>query len=164
MTFIPSGVQKSVIVGKESTWGTKPAAGTGKYVRRVSLDLNLTRDNYESAEISSTAQTSDVRNGMNKVEGTLSAELSCGTYSDLFASIARGAWVTGSTNTAAVIAANAVSNKLIRSAGDWLALGFRVGDPVVVSGFTAPATANNTSFVVVAVTSTDLTLGGNTGY
>ena len=37
MTFIPSGVQKSVIVGKESTWGTKPAAGTGKYVRRVVL-------------------------------------------------------------------------------------------------------------------------------
>lgn len=162
MVYIPSGVQKSVIVSKESTWGTKPAAGTGKYVRRVSLDLNLTRDNYESAEISSTAQTSDSRNGMNKIEGTLSAELSCGTYADLFAAIARGAWVAGTTNTAATIAAAATGNKLVRSTGDWITLGFRVGDPIVVSGFTTPATANNTSFVILSVTTTDLVLGGNT--
>ena len=158
---IPSGVNKSCVVSKESSWGVAPAANTGKYLRRVTLDLDLSRDSFESAEISSTAQTSDMRLGSDKVEGTLSGELSPGSYSDFFASLLRGTWASAVTNTAVTISANATGNKLTRSALNWITLGFKVGDLVNISGFTAPATANNTSAIITALTGTDMTLDTN---
>lgn len=156
MSGIPSGVNKTVIISKEDSWGVKPAAGTGKIYRRVGLDLNLNRDSFESAEISSTAQTSDMRTGTDKIEGTLKAELSPGSYSDFFAALLRGAWTAGVTDTATTVAAVATGDKLVRSAGSWITLGFKVGDLVKVTGFTT--TANNGRFTVLAVTATDLSL------
>lgn len=161
MANIPSGVNKQVIYSKESVWGTAPAAGTGKYLRRTTLELDLTRESFESAEISSTAQTSDMRLGSDNVEGTLSGELSPGSYSDLFASLLRGTWATGSTFTGITVSSAATGNKLVRSAGSWIADGFKLGDLVNVTGFTAPATTNNTSAIVVALTATDMSLDAN---
>lgn len=158
---IPSGVNKQVVYSRESSWGTAPLANSGRYIRRTSLDLNLTRDSFESAEISSTAQTTDMRLGSDNVSGTLSGELSPGSYSDFFASLLRGTWTAGVTNTALTIAAAASGNKLVRSAGSWITLGFRVGDLVNISGFTAPATANNTSAIITALTATDMSLDTN---
>ncbi len=155
---IPSGVNKICVIGKESVWGTAPAANTGKYMRRVTLDLNHTRESYESSEISSTAQTTDMRNGSDNIEGTLSAELSPGTYADLFASLLRGSWASGVTNTSMVVSAVAATPKFVRSAGDWISLGFKEGDLVIVSGFTTAA--NNGQFVVTSVTTTDLVVDG----
>jgi hypothetical protein len=160
--MIPSGVQKSVIFAPESTWGTKPAANTGKYKRRVKLELDLNRDTYESAEISSTAQTSDMRSGMNKIEGTLSGELSAGSYADEIANLLRGIWTAGVTNTATTIAAAATGNKFVRSSGSWISLGFKVGDYVNVSGFTTTAVANNKRWTVLSVTATDLVVSSDT--
>lgn len=155
---IPSGVNKQVIYSKESTWGVAPLANSGKYIRRVSLDLNLTRDSFESAEISSTAQTSDMRLGSDNVEGTLSAELSPGSYSDLFAALLRGAWSAVVTTTGTNISATATTNILNLATGSWITLGFRVGDLVTVTGFTAPATANNVTAIITGLTAADMTL------
>lgn len=156
MANIADGVRKLCSYAVESVWGTAPAAGTAKYLRRTTLDLNLTRDSFESAEISSTAQTSDMRSGADNVEGTLSGELSPGSYSDFFASLLRGTWVAGVTNTATTIAAVATGNKLVRSAGSWITLGFKIGDIVDTSGFAT--SANNGRAIVTALTATDMSL------
>jgi len=158
---IPSGVNKSCIYSKETVWGTAPLANSGKYIRRTTLDLNLTRDSFQSAEISSTAQTSDMRLGSDKVDGTLNGELSPGSYSDFFASLLRGTWASVVTATALTIASAATGNKLIRSAGSWITLGFKVGDLVNVSGFTTTAVGNNKSALITVLTATDMSLDIN---
>ena len=157
---LTSGVNKQVVYSKESGgWGVKPLAGSGKYVRRTTLELDLTRDSFESAEISSTAQTSDMRLGSDNIEGTLSGELSPGSYSDFFASLLRGTWAAGATATAITIAAATSGNKLVRSTGNWISDGFKLGDLVTISGFTT--TGNNGSGLIVALTETDMSLDTN---
>lgn len=153
---IATGVQKLCSYSKESSWGVAPAAGTGKYLRRTTLELDLSRDSFESAEISSTAQTSDMRLGSDNVEGTLSGELSPGSYSDFFASLLRGTWAAATTTTAVTIAADATGNKLVRSAGSWITDGFKIGDLVNISGFTT--TANNGSGVIITLTAFEMSL------
>lgn len=159
MSNISSGVNKLCVISRESSWGVAPAANTGKYLRRTTLELDLTRESFESAEISSTAQTSDMRLGSDNVEGTLSGELSPGSYSDLFASLLRGTWVAGSTTTAVTISAETTGNILIRSAGSWITDGFKLGDLVNVSGFTT--TGNNGAGIIVALTATNMSLDAN---
>lgn len=151
-----SGVEKRVVIAKESTWGTKPAANTGREVRRVTAEFNKERATFQSNEITSTAQTSDMRSGTDNITGGLNCELSPNSYTDILASLLRGTWVAGATVTATTIAAAA--GKFTRSAGSWLTDGFKVGDLVTVSGFTTTATANNKQWLVSAVTSTDLSV------
>lgn len=151
---IPSGVNRQVIYAKETTWGTPALASSGKYLRRTTIDLSLTRDTYESAEISSTAQTLDARNGMDKVDGTLNTEISAGSYSDFWAGLLRGPWVAGVSFTGTTVSAAATTNKFVRSAGSWITDGFKVGNVVTSTGF-ATAT-NNGSFTILTMTATDL--------
>jgi len=159
---IASGVGKLLIIGKEiaGQWGVPAASNTGKYYRRVTCDLNLTREQFQSAQIVSTAQTVSSRSGTDSVEGTLSDELSPGSHTDLWAGLLRGPWVAGSTSGALTnVTAASAGKTYTRAAGSWITDGFRVGDVVKFSGWTAPATANNVSFTVVALTATVLTVG-----
>ena len=153
---IPSGVNRSVIIGKEASWGVPALASSGQYLRRTTIDLSLTRDTYESAEISSTAQTIDARNGMDKVDGTLNTELSVGSYTSLWAGLLRGAWTPGVSFTATTISAAATTNKFVRSAGSWITDGFKVGKVVTSTGFVT--SANNGNFTILSLTATDLVL------
>ena len=151
-----SGVEKRVVVSKETTWGVLPATNTGTEFARTEATFNLERAEFQSAHISSTAQTSDARSGSDNLNGTLNAELAAGTYKDLFAALLRGAFTAGPTYTASTI--SAAAGKFVRSTGSWITDGYKVGDRVTVSGFTAPATANNTKWTVVSVTATDLSV------
>jgi hypothetical protein len=154
---IASGVNKTVAIAKESAWGVRPAAGTAKYLRRTTMELNLSREEFQSAEISTTAQTSDSRNGTDRVEGTLNGELSPNTYDDIWAALQRGPWADGVTLTAlTVVAADALNTKFVRSTGSWLTSGLNIGDVIAVSGFAAPATANNKRYTIVNLTATDI--------
>jgi hypothetical protein len=50
--MISKGVAKRVAYKKEgSGWGVLAGAASGKYIRRVTSDFNLTKDTYESGEI-----------------------------------------------------------------------------------------------------------------
>ena len=99
-----SGVEKRVVIAKESTWGTKPAANTGREVRRVTAEFNKERASFQSNEITSTAQTSDMRQGTDNITGGLNCELSPNSYTDILASLLRGTWVAGATVKATVLA------------------------------------------------------------
>ena len=151
-----SGVEKRVVISKETTWGTLPATNTGTIFGRTEATFNLERAQFQSAMITDTAQTSDSRSGSDSISGTLNAELSAGTYKDIFAQLLRGPWATGATYTASTI--SAASGKFVRSTGSWITDGYKVGDRVTVTGFTAPATANNANWLVIGVTATDLSV------
>ena len=46
---LSTGVDRQVIVAKESTYGVSPAAGaTSRYKDRTEISLNLTRDTFTS--------------------------------------------------------------------------------------------------------------------
>ena len=110
-----SGVEKRVVISKETTWGTLPATNTGTIFGRTEATFNLERAQFQSAMITDTAQTSDSRSGSDSIAGTLNAELSAGTYKDVFAQLLRGPWATGATYTASTI--SAASGKFVRSTG-----------------------------------------------
>lgn len=158
---IPNGINKRVIVGKETTFGVAATDTVGKVKRRVSADINLVKNTFESNEIRTDYQVADMRHGSRRVEGTLNGELSCASYEDEFAAVLRGPWVAGVTSGALTsIAAASPANTLTRSAGSFVSSGFKIGDVVNVAGFTAPATANNGRYVIGALTPTVMTLIG----
>ena len=156
---IPSGVETRLTIGKETAWGVKPLASAGKLTRRTTVTLDLARDTFQSAEIISTAQTQDMRLGSDNISGTLNAELSCGTYQDLFAAAFRGPWFTGASLAASTDIEFVAPNKMVRTAGSFLTDDFKIGTAVDVSGATNPE--NNGRFIISNVTALELTVQVN---
>jgi len=155
---LSTGVDRQVIIAKEATYGVSPAAGAAsRYKDRTEISLNLTRDTFTSARISSTAQTSDMRGGMNSCELSLSDELSAGSFELEWAALLRGAWTAGVTVTSTGIQINATTKKLIRTTGSWITDGFKKGDLIIVSG--ATNAANNIAYTIVAITALEITYG-----
>lgn len=131
-----SGLYKRVKVKKEVTFGVKPVAAAAKAVRRISSDLALTKDTYESAEIRPEMQVRDFRHGVRRVAGKWKADLSAGTFSDQLGSFCKRLFTAGVSSGAVslTIALDVDRWKLTRSAGDWLAQGFKVGMVVRAAG------------------------------
>lgn len=155
---LSTGVDRQVIIAKESTYGVSPAAGaSARYKDRTEIGLNLTRDTFTSASISSTAQTSDVRGGMDSCDFSLSTELSAGSGELEWAALLRGPWVAGVSTTSTGIQINASTNKIIRATGSWITDGFKRGDLITVSG--ATNAANNIAYVIIAITALEITYG-----
>ena len=155
---IAAGINKKVAILKESSWGVDPGASGAQYLRRVSSDLDLSKDTYESTEIRSDGQVADFRHGVRKIEGTLNGELSVGTYNELYAAALRQDFITAATTGAViVIAVTGTGTAYTRSTGSYLTDGFKVGDVVSATGFTE---ANNNSHygLVITLTATVMTI------
>ena len=159
---IATGVFKKLSYKKQSALGTKATGASAQYLRRVTSTVDLKKATYESAEIRPSMMRADMRHGMRTVDGTINGELSVGTYKDFFASLLRQAWQTAATSgaqtniTAAVTTAPAGS--FSRLAGSYFTDGFKVGDVVRWTGWTAGATANNAhNFLITALTATLMT-------
>jgi hypothetical protein len=164
---IATGVGKKVAYKKEVTFGVDPAAGGAQYLRRVTSTIDLAKDTYQSAELRTDYQVADMRHGMRKVGGNLKDELSCGTFKDWLAAIARAAWVAGTAITTGAL--TTISSQvgppgtITRSAGSFITDGFRVGDIITMSGWATTMTgANATAYQIMAVTATVMTLDGLT--
>ncbi len=160
---IASGVAKKLVIKKETAWGADAPVRTGAaYLRRKTSDLSLQKETYQSNEIRSDYQIADFRHGIRSVNGSIACELSCGTYQTLLAGALRNAWAAAGSATAsltitAVAEAGAVLPKMTRAAGSWLTDGYRVGDIVIFTGFTAGAAANNSkAYMVCDITATEL--------
>jgi hypothetical protein len=153
---IPSGVQKFVAVAKETTWGTLASVGSGKKVRRKEAAFDLIKGTFESAEIRTDEQVVDYRHGMRQAQGNLKGEVSCLSYQDFLSALFRGPWATGVTTGAIVtVSAGNANGVYTRSAGSFITDGFKVGDMVVITGYTNPT--NNTQAVIGALTATIMT-------
>jgi hypothetical protein len=122
----------------------------GKYIRRVSSTLNLKKDTYQSNEVRADRQIQDFRHGVKRVDGSISGEISPGTYFDFMEAACRGtkssALTLDETDLTSVTSNNGAST-FIFAGGDPVALGLRTGD--IIRFASLAATANNaTNFLV----------------
>jgi hypothetical protein len=155
---IATGVAKQLVYKKETSWGTAAGASGAQILRYKTSDLSLNKDTYQSDEIRTDYQISDFRHGVRRVEGTISGELSPGTYKEFFAAALRKDFASGATTGAvAVIAVTTTGTKYVRSTGSFITNGFKIGDVVAAAGFTE---ANNNSHygIITALSATDMTV------
>ena len=152
---IAKGISKQVAIKKESTYGTLAGATGGRLLRRVTSSFNLTKEAYQSDEIRTDYQMSDFRHGVRSADGSVSGELSPGSYSDLFAAaLARAFAAPGAgtgTGTAATFTASATV--LTRASGSFLTDGFKIGDVIRISAGTGMVAGDlNKNLLITAVT------------
>ena len=159
MGILASGVAKRVAYKKESNWGTLPGATGAKVLRRVTADFNLAKETYSSNEIRSDYQVAVFSHGVRSSEGSLSGELSPGTYADFMGSLVAKDFVAVSaiTGLSITIAASGSNFTLTRSAGDWLTT-VQVGDVVALTAGAFNAANSNNNLLVIGVTATVLTV------
>jgi len=154
-----SGINKVVSYKKETSFGTLPSPTTGgQTLRRVSSTFNLTKETYQSEEIRTDYQLVDFRHGVRAVEGSISGELSAGTYADFLASALARNWTaaTPSALGSTTIASVGGTYTITRTTGSWLTDAVRVGNVIRLTGF---ATANNgANLLVIALTATVVTV------
>jgi len=157
---IAKGVNKRVTYRKEVTWGT-PAGATGaKVLRRVTSNFNLTKETYESNEIRTDYQVADMRHGIRAVNGSLSGELSPGSYSDFFQAVVARDFtaVTAITGLSVTIAASGTLFTVTRSTGSWLSDGVTVGNVLALTGAGLNIANQSNNILVVALTATIATV------
>ena len=154
-----TGINKVVSYKKETSFGTLPSPTTGgQTLRRVSSNFNLTKETYQSEEIRTDYQLVDFRHGVRSVEGSISGELSAGTYADFLASALARNWTaaTPSALGSTTIATVGGTYTITRTTGSWLTDTVRVGNVIRLTGF---ATANNNAnLLVIALTATVATV------
>lgn len=158
---IAQGVAKKLAFKKETTWGTAPVNdSTAQFLRRVTSDLDVEKDTYQSQEIRTDYQISDFRHGGRRVTGTISGELSPGTYAKFIQSALRRDFATVSaiTSLTLTVAGSGPTYTVTRSAGDWIAGGITPGMVVRITAGLANAANINKNLFVVTVTATILTV------
>ncbi|NSX15980.1 hypothetical protein HTY52_18000 [Cupriavidus taiwanensis] len=143
------------------------AAGTtgGQILRRVTSDIALNKDTYQSEEIRSDQQIADFRHGVRRVAGTINGEISPGTYADLIAAILRRdfaavAAITGVSITIALgsLLGTVQTYTVTRGAGSYLTDGVKAGDVVRLTAGTFNAANLNKNLLVLSLTATALTV------
>lgn len=141
------------------------AGGSAKYMRRVTSTLDLAKATYDSQEILESQQVRDSRHGVRSVTGTINGELSVGGYQIEFENVLRQAAVAAvtvgplATISATTDGAASMTGTFTRSAGDFLADGFKIGDVVRASGFLTTGVANNgKNHMITALTALVMTV------
>lgn len=157
---IATGVAKQLRYKVESAWGTDPGASGAQLLRRVTSDLSLRKQSYQSAEIRSDYQVFDMRHGVRSVEGSIAGELSPGTYKDFVAAALRKALAATSamTGLSITIAGTGPTYTVTRSAGSFLTDGVKAGDVVRLTAGSFAAANLNKNLAVLSLTATVLTV------
>lgn len=153
--LVGTGVNKRVYYKVEATWNTAPGASGSQALRRVTSNLDLKKDTFESNEMVTHLQRVDFRHGLGRVEGSLNGELSPGTYKDFIAAAVRRAWaaVTASTSVTLTIAGSGPTYTITRSAGSYLSDGYKVGQVIRLSVGTLNAANISKNLLIVDITS-----------
>lgn len=153
------GVNKIVAIGRQSSFGTIAATNAGALLRRINSTIDLSKDIFQSPEINPSQVVRFSQHGTRRVNGSVSGELAPGAYATLFENLLRRTFSAGVTYTATTITAGTAT--LTRGAGSWLTDGYKIGDVVRCTGWTAPATGNNNvNLQVIGLTSTVMTFRG----
>ena len=157
---IATGVAKQLRFKAESAWGTAAGTSGGQVLRRVSSTLDLKKATYESSEIVSHYQVSDFRHGVRSVDGSISGELSPGTYQLMIEAAVRkaSAAVTAITGMSITIATSGSNYTITRAAGDFLSGGIKMGMVVRLTAGSFTAGNLNNNLLVLSLTATVLTV------
>lgn len=142
MTLFATGVAKRLILAQETTFGVSPVSG-GKYLRRISSDLTLNIDSYESQEILVSQQVQDARHGVHRPQGTLSGQLSPGSFNDMFQSTMRSNFAAGIVLATVTLALDVSAGTLTLTGGGLFAAGLMREDVIRISGASGGETGIN---------------------
>lgn len=155
------GVSRVIAIAQETTFGTL-ASGTGRQLRRVNFTMSLNKDAYQSNEILPSMQLRDARHGIRRVNAAMNGQLSPGSYTEFFENMLRKTFVAGATAASLTITAVVgPPGTFSRASGSWLTDGFKVGDIVRFTGFTAGAVSNNAkNYRISDLTATLMTVSG----
>lgn len=131
---------------------TDPAATGGQVLRRTACTLDLAKDTFQSNEVRSDRQINDHRHGVKRVSGSLSGELSPGTYFDFIEAACRGtrngSAVAKSNSELTSVAADSTTSKFTFGGGNPVTEGIRVGDIVRFTNL-SESTNNSKNFLVL---------------
>ena len=160
---IAQGIFKNLVAKKQTALGTKASASGAQYLRRVTSDIDLSKDTYQSNEILATQQVRDMRHGLKNVSGTISGENSIGGYQGFTESVLRSTASTAIASTPAIDVTAAVTTgaegTFTTIGEDWLADGFKIGMVVQWTGWTTTGVLNNDqNFRIIALTATVMTV------
>jgi hypothetical protein len=148
---IANGLEKKVRYKRQVSFGA-PITGAvgGQAVRRVTSTVDLSKDTYRSNEIRDDKQRNDFRHGSRTIGGSISGELSVGTYADFLETFCRQAYQVGAATGAAIttVAITVAGNvaTYTRTGGSFITDGFKLGDVGRWTGWAtvaAPQNANN---------------------
>lgn len=151
-----TGVAKRISLVEEVTFGVSPVSGS-KYLRRVSSDLTLNKDAYESQEILPSQQLRDARHGVRRPQGTFSGQLSPGSFNDFWQGLLRNTLATGAIMATVNLTLSTVAGTLVIASG-FFAGGLKKEDVIRISGAGAPNTAlNGVNLRINGLTDTTIT-------
>lgn len=128
---IATGVNKLLTFKKQAGLGQVAGATGAQSLRRTQSTVELKKATYQSKEIKPSQQVSDMRHGVRSVEGTISGELSVGTYQQFIESMCRRA-ATGTTTFDST--GGSVTGNVITVTGDKRGETAKVGTVVAASG------------------------------
>lgn len=163
MSLIASGISKILTFKKQSGIGVISGASGGQNLRRTQSTLDKKKATYASKEIRPSQQRADFRHGVVSVDGTISGELSVGTYQSFTESILRQLALTAVTSSALTdVSAASVSGAtgtFTTIGANWITLGFKIGMVVRNSGWTTTAASNNAAnMLITTLTATVMTV------
>ena len=158
MANIAQGVSKVLAYKKQTGLGSPASGSGGQELRRTTSTINLTKEAYQSAEIRSDQQIADYRHGPRQVTGTVSGEVSPGTYKDFLASVLRQDFTAVTSMTSAALTLVASTGVITFQTGNPLTAGIKIGMVVRLSGGTLVAANVGKNLLVTGVTATTLTV------
>ena len=156
MPTIATGINKLLTFKKQSGLGAAAGASSAQNLRRVSSSLEKKKATYQSKELLTSQQRRDMRHGVVSVDGTIAGELSVGTYQSFIESMLRQlvlAAITVTTTTSDVVSASTGTNTgtiTVTAASLMTGTKFKVGMVVRATGFTSPATGNNSKNLFIS--------------
>lgn len=153
------GINVSFKRVKQSGLGSPGSSGS-QLLRRVTATFNKTTDTYTSNEIVSHQQSTGATAGVQAVTGSISGELSPGTFQVELENLLRKdvAATSNITGLSITIATSGSNYTVTRGTGDFLTGGVKVGDIVRLTAGSFDAANLNKNLLVLSLTSTVLTV------
>jgi hypothetical protein len=162
MAVIASGISKLLTFAKQTALGVPAGVGTGQSLRRTMSTMDKSKATYASKEIRPSQQRADFRHGVVAVGGTISGELSVGTYQKFLESICRQTSITLGTKayTDLVLAQGSPTSigTIATTAGNFVTDGFRVGMVIRATALATTTTMNNVNLLITNINATGKTL------
>jgi hypothetical protein len=163
---VAQGINKTVAYKKQTGLGVAAAGSGGTLLRRVTSNINLTKDSYENNEIVSHQQSTGSTFGISKSGGTYNALLSGTSLMPFLGSLVRKDPVATSaiSSLSLTIATSGSNYTITRGTGSFLTDGLKVYDVIQLSGGSLNVGNITKNLVVVALTATVATVNVlNTG-
>lgn len=157
---IASGVFKTLAYKAETTYGVAAGAAGAQLLRRVTSQIDLQKDTYQSNEIRPDHQIFDMRHGVRRVTGSIAGELSPGTWKDFVGAVVRRDYTAGTSaaSLSITVAGSGPTYTLTRGSGSYLTDGFKRGDVVRLTAGTFNAANLNKNLLIVTLTATVATV------